>query len=228
MEHEDVSRAEESNKKKQPINPPKSITDIIDFSNDEQREKFEEIRKKMPKELQEIFDESFAYQLDCSYGYATLEDGLKSSIHGKINFATIDHETAAFELTGAGLANVASDKMKINKKYSRSERTRSQELVERIYEILYRTGREQRGWNIDREDFAEIEKVLLEFRDEVKELKESLAKAEQKLKEQEHREALGMNQYIDDLNQAIGTLHGRNKETANQLEEVIDNIKNGE
>ncbi len=228
MEHEDVSQSEQPNKKKQPIEPPKAITDIIDFSNNEQREKFEEIRKKMPKKLQEIFNESFTYQLDCSYGYATLEDGLKSSIHGKINFATIDHETAAFELTGAGMVNVASDKMKVDKKYGRSERTRSQELVERIYEILYRTGREQRGWNIDKEDFAEIEKVLLEFRDEVKELKESLARAEQELKEQEHREALGMNQFIDGLNQAIGMLQGENEETTKHLKKIIDTTKNGE
>jgi GGDEF domain-containing protein len=228
MKHKDVSRAEESNKRKQPINPPKSITDIIDFFNNEQREKFEEIRKKMPKKLQEIFNESFTYQLDCSYGYATLEDGLKSNIHGKINFATIDYETTAFELTGAGMVNVASDKMKINKKYGRSERVRSQELTEQVYEILYRTGREQRGWNIDKEDFAEIEKVLFEFRDEIMELKESLAKAGQKLKKQEHREALGMNQFIDGLNQAIGILQGENEETTEHLKKIIDNIKNGE
>jgi GGDEF domain-containing protein len=187
IEYKGAPRVEELNKKKQPINPPKSIKDIIDFSNDEQREKFEEIKRKMPRELQEIFNEFFTYQLDCSYGYATLEDGLKSNIHGKIDFARIDHETATFELTGAGLANVASNKMKVDKKYSRLERAHSQELVKRVYEILYRAGREQRGWHIDEEDFAEIHKLLLEFRDEAKELKNKLKKEQRKVAVAERR-----------------------------------------
>ncbi len=177
---------------KNQIKPPQSIKDIIDFSNPEQQKIFVEIKKTMTKKEKEVFDNNFIYQLSCSYGYVTLEDAIKINIQDKLNFINEEVGYIMYKLAKRGLGDGASDKMKIDKKYSRSERRKSLDPKERLLEMLYRTGREQRDWYIDKEDFMEIEKVLFEFRDEVLELKKELA-------ENQHGEALTLNKIIDIL-----------------------------
>jgi len=162
-----------SQEKKNQVTAPQSMQDIIDFSDAEQRNKFERAIRKMPEEVRQIFNNTFVYQLSCSYGYATLNDAFKRNIEDKIDFNAegITYEYIVYKLTGRGLVDSAIDRMKVDKKYSRLRRISSQNLRERLLEILYRTGREQRGWHIDKEDFAEIEKVLFKFRDEMSKLK---------------------------------------------------------
>ncbi len=159
---------------KNQVKPPKSMKDIIDFSDPKQQKIFAEIKKIMPKQEREVFDSDFIYQLSCSYGYVTLEDAIKINIQDKLDFEEEEVGYIMYKLAKRGLSEGASDKMKIDKKYSRSERKKSLDPKERLLEILYRTGREQRDWHIDKEDFIEIARVLFEFRDEVLKLRDEL------------------------------------------------------
>ena len=172
------------------IKPPQSMKDIIDFSDSEQQAVFSEIKKAMPKPERDVFEDNFVYQLSCSYGYVTLEDAIKINIKDKLDFAEEEIGYIMYKLTKRGLSDGASDKMKIDKKQSRLARNKSSNPRERLLERLYRTGREQRDWHIDREDFEEIEKVLFEFRDEVLKLRNKLVK-------NQHEEALTLNEILD-------------------------------
>ena len=212
--------------KKNQVKAPQSMNDIIDFSDKEQRNKFEEETRKMPDELQQLFNEHFQYQLSCSYGYATLEDGFKRNIEDKLDFGDKDltYETIVYKLTGRGLVDSASDKMKIDKRYGRLRRANSSNLEDRLLEILYRTGREQRNWYMDKEDFAEIEKVLFEFRDEVLELREKIKKAEMKLKIERRRKKGGENVIKHNAKMSAQIVSEKNKTIIN-LEEQLASLR---
>jgi GGDEF domain-containing protein len=212
--------------KKNQVKTPPSMRDIIDFSNKEQRDKFEEETRKMPGELQKLFNEDFQYQLSCSYGYATLEDGFKRNVEDKLDFGDKDltYETIVYKLTGRGLVDSASDKMKIDKKDGRLKRVGSSRLEDRLLEILYRTGREQRDWYIDKADFIEIEKVLFEFRDEVLELREKIKKAEVKLKIERRRKKGGENVIKHNAQMSAQIVSEKNKTIIN-LEEQLASLR---
>ena len=222
------------------------VEDILDFSNPEQLNKFKDFKDGLPEGL--VLDRDFKYKLSCSYGYATLKDGIARSVKDKFNFngkkpngGEVDWEYIIFRLVGKGLIGTSEDKLKVSKVQGREYRVNSDDPRDRILEMLYRFGRE-----FDAEKyqllFKELEKIVkVELRRKkgrenviahnagmiaqvIKELKE----AQRKFSEQEHREALGMNRSIDDLNKAIKSLEGENKETAKNLRKAIDNIKNGE
>ena len=176
---------------------PASIRDIIDFSDPEQMKKFDRVKNswfaKDPS-LKKVFNKNFEYRLSCSYGYSTLEDAVARNIEDKLKFTDdkISYEYIIYMLTGHGLVDTAEKKLKIDKGYGRKKRRSSDYTQDRLLEHLYRTGRERREEYTKQEDYLAKEKELLEFRDEVLELRN-------KLVENQHEEALTLNEMINIL-----------------------------
>lgn len=98
------------------------IKEIMDFSNPEQLEKFSEFKKQLSAELQKVFDENFQYELSCSFGYATLEDGVTRNILDGFDFKEEAYETIIYKLTGRGMVEVSAKKLEKDKEFDIQER----------------------------------------------------------------------------------------------------------
>jgi GGDEF domain-containing protein len=192
-------------KRKNKINSPKSIRDIVDFSNPDQLDKLVEFRVQLPLELAALLKENFKYQLSCSYGYSTLEDAVTKNVEDGLEFDNPDvsYEYLIYKLTGKGLVDSSESKLKVAKRLGREMRRESDSLKLQLLERLYRFGRNIGGGD---ENF---QKLYLQISQELVGMEVALEEAHKKIKSLESE--------VDEKNKKIRLLQSNNENTRVEL-----------
>jgi GGDEF domain-containing protein len=176
-------------KRKNKINPPKSIRNIIDFSDPDQLNKLAEFKAQLPANLAELLKEDFKYQLSCSYGYSTLEDAVAKNVKdGLFDDSDISYEYLIYKLASKGLTDTSEAKLKIAKEFGKEKRRRSNDLRLQLLERLYRFGRETGSDDKNfKELYLQISQELMKLEIMLKESYEKISSLEKKVEERDKK-----------------------------------------